>query len=100
MFKKRTGNGASTENVPANYANTLSIVSKKELTTFPKYLSNVKYNYTSTSRSISSKDQHKWLIPRRSARLKKHQTCEHQSNCNNKQISFTNKYLNTYSTCN
>ena len=31
----------------------------------------MKYNDTTTSASISSEDQHKWLIPHRSARLKK-----------------------------
>ena len=41
------------------------------LTTFPKYKCNVKYNDTTTSRSISSEDQYKSLIARLSARLKK-----------------------------
>ena len=41
------------------------------LTTFPKYKCNVKYNDTTTSRSISSEGQHNWLIPRRSSRLRK-----------------------------
>ena len=41
------------------------------LTTFPKYKCNVKYNDTTTRRSISSEDQYKSLIPRLSACLKK-----------------------------
>ena len=41
------------------------------LTTFPKYKCNVKYDDTNTSGPISSEDQHKGLIPRCSARLKK-----------------------------
>ena len=44
---------------------------KGTLTMFPKYKCNVKYNDTTTSGSISSEDQHKWLMPRRTARLKK-----------------------------
>ena len=44
---------------------------KRTLTTFAKYKCNVKYNDMTTSGSISSEDQNKWLIPRRSARLKK-----------------------------
>ena len=43
---------------------------KGTLTMFPKYKCNVKYNDTTTSGSISSQNQHKWLIPCRSARLK------------------------------
>ena len=31
----------------------------------------MKYNNTTTTGLITSEDQHKWLIPRRSARLKK-----------------------------
>ena len=51
--------------------NLVDCFEKGTLTTFPKYKCNVKYNDTTTSGSISSEDQHKWLIPRRSARLKK-----------------------------
>ena len=63
-----------------NYAKTLSIVSKKgTLTTFLKYKCNLKYNHTTTSRSVSPEDQRNWSIHRRSARLKK-TTYEHQFN--------------------
>ena len=44
---------------------------KGTLTTFPKYKCNVKYDDTTTSGPISSEDQHKWLIRRYSAPLKK-----------------------------
>ena len=41
------------------------------MSTIPKYKCNVKYNDITASGSISSEDQDKWLIPRRSAHLKK-----------------------------
>ena len=44
---------------------------KGTLTTFLKYKCNVKYNDTTTSGPISSDDHHRWLIPCRSAHLKK-----------------------------
>ena len=44
---------------------------KGTLTTFLKYKCNVKYNDTTTSGPISSDNHHRWLIPCRSAHLKK-----------------------------
>ena len=44
---------------------------KRTLATFPKYKCNVKHNNTTTTGSITSEDQHKWLIPCCSAHLKK-----------------------------
>ena len=41
------------------------------MTTFPKYKSNVKYNNASSTESITFGDQQKFLIPPRSAPLKK-----------------------------
>ena len=79
MFRKRTGNGVSTENIltgrlkeqPKTTQHLVDCFEKETLTTFPKYKCNVKYNDTTTSRSISSEGQHNWLIPRLSSRLKK-----------------------------
>ena len=55
------------------------------MTAFRKYKCNVKYNDTTTTGSISSEDQHKWLIPRHSAHLKKRFE-------NSFQIKMTNKF--------
>ena len=58
---------------------------KGTLTVFPKYKCNVKYNDTTKSGSISPQNQHKWLIPRRSARLK-------EQLANTTPIEITNKF--------
>ena len=60
------------------------------LTTFPKYKCNVKYNDTTTSRSISSEDQYKSLIPRLSARLNKRLANPNPTEMKNKFSSLIN----------
>ena len=93
MFRKRTGNGVSTENIltgrlkeqPKTTQHLVDCFEKETLTTFPKYKCNVKYNDTTTSRSISSEGQHNWLIPRRSSRLRKQLA-------NTNPIEITNKF--------
>ena len=60
------------------------------LTTFPKYKCNVKYNDTTTRRSISSEDQYKSLIPRLSACLKKQLVNTNPTEMKNKFSSLIN----------
>lgn len=80
-----------------NYASTLSIVGKKgTLATFPKQKCNVKYHDTNTTRSITSEDQHKWVIPCRSARrFEKHVDLKTPFQITNKLSPIINNFTPT-----